>query len=565
MRNRRLVMSAVLVAAGVGLGVALIPGAARGVDPAEPPARGVAAPVTGLAQARAANVKTFSSPGDRTVRSGLPAAKSTTAGAPPARAQAAAGGNEGLEIHLGASTGTAHGLSLESRITSEDTALDVVVDWGDGKKEQATASGSTTLKHRHVYAKTGTYTVTVTVTDAAHNVRAVNSLPYVTPGSDFSPHAPTRLLDTRDGTGAPKAGVGAYSSVRVKVASRAEIPAGATAVVLNVTVTNTRTSGHVTAFPGRGYERPATSNVNYTAGQTVPNLVIVPIGEDGYVELYNGGWEPVDLIADVTGYYTRTAAGGYVPLDPVRLADTRSGTGTAEGQVAGYTSFDLQVHGSASIPAAATAVALNVTATGPKDSGHLTAYPSGRQPPSTSSVNYGAGQTVANSVIVPIGADGRISIRNGGWDATDVVVDVVGYYSPDSNAAYMPLDPARLLDTRSADWKKGPLRARTYAYLGISPGEAGIAGYVLNATVTHTRGAGFLSVSPDPNTWDQNENGSGTVPERPVSSTLNWTTGATVPNLVQASSGDHGVVDFWNQGWEDTDLIVDLFGYYETK
>ncbi|MFD3538805.1 hypothetical protein ACFWUQ_04810 [Streptomyces sp. NPDC058662] len=561
MRNRRLVMSAVLVAAGVGLGVALVPGAAQGADPAEGAARGTAAPVTGLAQARAANVRTFTSPGDRTVRSALPAARGTAV-APRA---SAAGGNQGLEIQLGASAGTAHGLSLESWITSEDTALDVVVDWGDGTQDRATASGSTTLKHRHVYARTGPYTVAVTVTDAAHNVRAVNSLPYVTPGSDFTPHAPTRLLDTRDGTGAPQGMVGAYSSARVRVAGNAGIPAGVTAVALNVTVTNTRTPGHVTVFPGRGYERPTTSNVNYTAGRTVPNLVVVPVGEDGYVELYNGGWEQVDLIADVTGYYTRTAAAGYVPLDPVRLADTRSGTGTARGPVAGYASFDLRIRGEASIPAGATAVALNVTATGPRDAGHLTAYPSGGQLPRTSNVNYEAGRTVANSVIVPIGADGKVSIRNGGWDATDVVVDVVGYYSPDSNAAYMPLAPARLLDTRSPDWRKGPLRARTYAYLGVSPDEAGIAGYVLNATVTHTRGAGFLSVSPDPNSWDENENGTGAAPERPVSSALNWTAGATVANLVQASSGDHGVVDFWNQGWDDTDLVVDIFGYYETK
>ncbi|MFD9307365.1 hypothetical protein ACFWCB_32630 [Streptomyces sp. NPDC060048] len=78
-------------------------------------------------------------------------------------------------------------------------------------------------------------------------------------------------------------------------------------------------------------------------------------------------------------------------------------------------------------------------------------------------------------------------------------------------------------------------------------------------------GAGFLSVAPDPNAWEDYDNGTAVQPERPVSSALNWTAGKTVRNLVQTSAGKNGVVDFWNQSFSDIDLLVDYFGYYESK
>ncbi|MEJ8643418.1 hypothetical protein WKI68_22480 [Streptomyces sp. MS1.HAVA.3] len=104
-----------------------------------------------------------------------------------------------------------------------------------------------------------------------------------------------------------------YSSTRVKVGGNGGIPAGITAVVLNVTVTDTRSDGHIIAFP-EGTERPTTSNVNFKAGQTVPNLVIVPVGKNGYVELANRSSMPVNLIADVTGYFSHSASSGYTPV-----------------------------------------------------------------------------------------------------------------------------------------------------------------------------------------------------------------------------------------------------------
>ncbi len=94
----------------------------------------------------------------------------------------------------------------------------------------------------------------------------------------------------------------------------------------------------------------------------------------------------------------------------------------------GQTGFDAEIAGRNGVPKGVTAVALNLTVTNPQQAGYLSAYPSGQPAPSTSSVNFSAGQTIANAVIVPVGPDGKITLRNGSGKPADVVVDVVGYY-----------------------------------------------------------------------------------------------------------------------------------------
>ncbi|MFD7838925.1 PKD domain-containing protein [Streptomyces sp. NPDC059761] len=526
-------------------------------------AKGVSTPGEDLAKLGTSGAKTFHSPKERSVRKTLPAAKGKTAPNATAQgAETAAAGNPELGLVLDASSESAHGIDVRAQVVSVAGAtLKVTYDWGDGSTDGTDAYPGQEVSLKHTYAEVGEYNVKVTVTDAANQAEVVNELPLSTLGSDFTPYAPTRLLDTRDGTGAPRGMVQAYSSAKVKIAGNGKIPAGVTAVALNVTATNTSNPGHVTVFPG-GTTRPTTSNVNFVAAQTVPNMVIVPVGKDGTVELYNGSWTPIDLIADITGYFTRTAASGYTPINPVRAVDTRSGQGAPQGQVGGRKTIGVQL-GGWYVPNNATAVALNVTVTNPREDGHLTAYPSGQQAPNTSNVNFKAKQTVANSVIVPVGADGKVNIFNGAWAGTDVIVDVVGYYSPDSSGAFMAMAPKRRLDTRS--WGEGPMYDGGYIWMPMSTQDKGITGVVLNTTVTNTKADGFLSVAPDPNSLDDYANGTKVFPPRPTASTLNWTAGTTVPNLVQASTGNTGIVDFWNQSWDTADLIIDMFGYYDTK
>ncbi|EWC59074.1 hypothetical protein UO65_5626 [Actinokineospora spheciospongiae] len=91
----------------------------------------------------------------------------------------------------------------------------------------------------------------------------------------------------------------------MKVGGSAGVPVGATAVVLNLTVTNPTLGGYPTAHAD-GTARPPVSNVNFAPGQTVSNAVIAPVGADGKVSLFANA--TTDVVVDVTGYFTAATA-----------------------------------------------------------------------------------------------------------------------------------------------------------------------------------------------------------------------------------------------------------------
>ena len=552
MPNRHFTATAVALAAGI----ALVPGLADAAGTAPTSATTATHPTDTslLLKDMSSQFKTFTSPAHALIRHTAPA---TTRGADS---------DPSLELNLTAQQSSAYSVALSTSLTS-DTNLKVTADfnWGDGTTDSKALTSPGFVDAPHTYAKLGTYTITVTLTDAQGD-SATNWVTFKTAGSDYTPYGPTRLLDTRNGTGAPVAKVRPGESAKVQVGGNGGIPADVTAVVLNVTVTDTTAAGYITAYDD-GDIRPDTSNLNYTAHSTVANQVIVQPGADGAVDLYNGGSGSVDLIADIAGYFTTNPSSGYTPLAPQRLVDTRNGTGTAKQQLAAGSSLVAQVAGADSnLPAAGiTAVALNITATGGRSAGYLTAYPDGTTTPVASNVNFTTGQTVANAVITPVGTDGRIRIYNGGAQPVSVIVDVVGYYSPTSKNAYTPFTPDRFIDTRSTTSKTPPLAGNSYTYVPISPTLHMYTTWVLNATVTDTTSTGYLTVDPDPNTWTQYQNHTAKKPTKPTASTLNWLPSQTTENLVQADDGASGIIDFWNTSTSKTDLIVDLFGTYDNS
>ncbi|MFB7124430.1 hypothetical protein [Kitasatospora sp. NPDC056273] len=564
------------MAAGVGLTSSGIAQAAAPAAAPSSPASGVA----GLDATKKLPGKTFNSSADRTVVSSKAGerAAAPTQGAPaqdaPAQNAPAAQSAANLGVDLQATAFSAHGFSLKTTLSSSETTTgNLTISWGDGTTSSYPVALTAGVANPHVdihqYKTVGAFDITVTLTSGT--VVAKNQVQVVTAGAEFTPHTPTRLLDTREGIGAAKAKVPARGTVALKIDGAAQIPNGVAAVVLNVTVTNTSGSGHISVAPSQDLAQNATtSSLNFVPGQTVPNLVVASVGPDGYVYLFNSDWAPVDLLADVTGYFTPTTASGYKSVPQTRIVDTREGIGTAQGKVPATSGFDVAVAGRNGVPSGVTAVALNLTVTNPQADGHLIAYPTGQAVPTTSNVNFTAGQTVANAVIVPVGQDGKITVRNGSWLPTDAVVDVVGYYSPASRSALVPLvSPERVLDTRETtpDRTGAPMPGRSFFALGMEGDTTSpqVEGWVLNTTVTNTAGAGFLSVDTDPNYWSAYRNGTAVVPQRPVSSTLNWTAGATVPNLAQTPGGKGGIIDFWNQSWSDADLLVDLLGFYQSN
>ncbi|WP_266628551.1 hypothetical protein [Streptomyces sp. NBC_00320] len=244
-------------------------------------------------------------------------------------------------------------------------------------------------------------------------------------GSALTPITPARFLDTRDGTGATKQRVGPGGVVTLQVAGVKGVPAsGVTAVVMNVTAVNPTEAGHVTVYPN-GQAAPGVSNLNFTAGQIVPNLVTVPV-VNGKVDLRNNSGS-VDLIADVTGYYSATGS-AFSAGSPVRLLDTREGLGARAGAVGQGGVVSLNVAGVEGVPlTGVSAVVLNVTVTNPTQDSHLIVYPHGVERPGVSNLNYRAGQTVSNLVVVPV-VDGRVTFFNNAG-SVDVIADLNGFFT----------------------------------------------------------------------------------------------------------------------------------------
>ena len=246
-------------------------------------------------------------------------------------------------------------------------------------------------------------------------------------GARYSPLVPSRLLDTRI-PGAPAPRLGPATTASLQVTGRGGVPeAGVTAVALNVTVAGSTAESFLTAWPA-GQARPLASNLNYMANQTVPNMVIVKVGEGGMVNLFNYAGS-TDVVVDVAGWYG-TEGARYRALAPTRILDTRIALGSPAAKVAEGSTLAMQVTGRGGVPAAGvSAVALNVTVTGPTALSFLTAWPHGDARPLASNLNYTANQTVPNMVIVKVGAGGMVDLFNY-LGATEVIADVAGWYGP---------------------------------------------------------------------------------------------------------------------------------------
>ncbi|WP_328781499.1 PKD domain-containing protein [Streptomyces canus] len=418
------------------------------------------------------------------------------------------------------------------------------ITFGDGSAAvTVTGSGDYTT---HTYAAAGTYTVRQQITDS--DGRTATATTKATVGPSYVVTSPKRILDTRHGTGAPQRPVGPGGVVRLKVLGAGGIPtSGVTAVTMNVTDADATASSYVTAYPD-GTGRPTASNLNFTAGRVNPNLVTVRVGSDGYVDLYNAHGD-VDLIADVQGYFTnvpRTGAhlSGLYPLTtPERDLDTRNGTGVPKGEVApGSTTTVTLRPGSSS----AVAAVLDITATGGTASGVVTVYCGSR--PSTSNLNYRAGQSVSNLVVTPV-CSGKIEIYNSGGHV-NLIADLQSLYTT-GGGPFVPTAPTRFLDTRNGTGAPaeplgadGTLTVKVAGVDGI-PADAGAV--LVNLTGVAPTTATHLTAYGD-----------GSLPNI---SNENLAAGETRPVLAVLPVGADGCIRLYNaQG--TVNVVADLEGYY---
>lgn len=255
----------------------------------------------------------------------------------------------------------------------------------------------------------------------------------------YRPLAPQRLLDTRTGLGiadGAKAPVGPGRAVTVQVTGRGGVPAsGVSAVALNVTATGAAAPGFVQVLPSAGSTvAGAASNINVLTGSTVANLVIVPVGDAGAVDVYSSGG--THAVADVVGWFTDdtnapSGSGLFVPLTPQRLLDTRSGSRPQDGA-----QLQLQPLGSAGVPTSGvSSVVLSVTAAQPISAGYVQVLPSGQGTVgSSSTLNVErSGQTVANAALATLGDGGGVTLYT--LHGTHLLADVAGWFTGTSSSA----------------------------------------------------------------------------------------------------------------------------------
>ena len=366
---------------------------------------------------------------------------------------------------------------------------------------------------------------------------------------EYEPLVPTRVLDTRTTLGDHPTPVDA-TGAHVQIAGVEGVPSDASAVVANVTVTGAVAASHLTIWPTGG-SMPETSNLNYGAGETVANLVTLPIGVDGHWSLRNNSqWAHV--VIDVVGVYRWTADDQFFGVGPFRLLDSRDGTGGHATPWGPSVQRAVQVAGVGGVPADASAVVVNLTATNVTQATHLTVWPDGVPMPLASNLNVAAGQTRPNLAIVRIGGSGKIRIFNNAG-STDVIADVVGYYAdrPNPHGKLQPIDPQRIVDSRSGigGWST-PLAATTRSF--DVAGTAGVpstaSAAVMNVTVTGPTAPSHLTLWPAGGA-------------KPLASNLNFVTNQTVPNAVISGLGSGGRVSAANNTGS-TQVIVDLFGWF---
>jgi hypothetical protein len=370
--------------------------------------------------------------------------------------------------------------------------------------------------------------------------------------------SPSRILDTRTGVGAIKAAVASGREAVLQVAGLPAVPAGASAVVLNVTVTAPTAAGYVTVYPD-GSPRPQTSNLNFVQKQTVPTLVVVGVLSSGRVRFFNGSPGSVQLIADVSGYYTGANApsgqGAFGTVPPRRLLDTRAAAAVPpRSPIAAKGSVAFPVTGNG-VPPGVSAVVLNVTVTAPITTGYITASPSGGSLPTASNLNFVAGQTVPNLVVVPVGSDGKVSLFNGSSGTVHLLADISGYFlagDPVTAGTLGALAPVRLLDSRVGNGGPAtalaPYQSRAVSVRGRGGVPlSGTGTVILNVTVIAPVAAGWLTVFG--------------AAVRPGVSNLNFSKGQTVPNLVLTQVSTAGTVTFYNGSAGTVQILADVSGY----
>ena len=253
-------------------------------------------------------------------------------------------------------------------------------------------------------------------------------------GATYTPVSPARILDSR-----ASLQVGPYATPfaanvprQVPVWTHGGIPATATAVTGNLTVTGQTAAGYLT-LSNLNTSNPATSTLNFPLGDTRANGVSVALTGTGSLwAVYKApAGKTANVIFDVTGYYVPGTSGlHFFPLNPGRALDGRPAFNIGlPGVFNANVSRTLDVDGHLGVPVGAAAITGNLTVTGQTQAGYAAMTPNPDNNPSTSTLNFPLGDTRANGVTVRLNGSGFTSlVYKASSAATYLILDVTGYF-----------------------------------------------------------------------------------------------------------------------------------------
>ncbi|MEO3936147.1 hypothetical protein V3N99_05225 [Dermatophilaceae bacterium Soc4.6] len=392
----------------------------------------------------------------------------------------------------------------------------------------------------------------LTLTTTAGTAQADPAIP-----GTYNTVRPTRLLDTRAGLGTTKMPLAAGGTLSFDAVSGLPGPVGS--VALTVTVVRPAGGGFLTVYP-TGVTRPLASTINFVPTRTLVNSTVVPVGTGGNVSVYNGSNGTVEVIADITGWWTAGTvdpgtAGAVNTISPARLYDSRISPGVpARARV----TTKVPVLGHGGVPSSnVSAVVVNVTVTSPKAAGYLTGGSEAPQAGSllTATLSFQAGATRGNMAVLPLNPDGTVAIYNGSSGTSHIVVDVMGYFNdgpPAADGALVPTTVYRAADTRRES--AGPIPALTTRTIQLLPNDGTaliFKALAVNITVTRPQSAGFITA------WD------GATPLPPTANN-SFRFGEDAASATLVPINPDGTITVYNGSFGTLDVVVDVSGFVLT-
>jgi cell wall-associated NlpC family hydrolase len=349
-------------------------------------------------------------------------------------------------------------------------------------------------------------------------------------GLYYHPILPIRVMDSRKNNNATVFNASRIQTIQVAHGLNVDgLPIDAAAVTGNLTIVKPSAAGFVSVLAGGLLKSrdPAPATIIFEAGETRANGLTVKVNYGKMdVEYFSStGSGTVDIIFDVTGYYSADPGSTYIPLNTFRALDSRRTSSFTSGQAQTFPLVSWFTANGMNYPANVTAVTGNLTVTRQTAAGFVSIAPGGTLAggATTSTINFPKGVNIANGVTVTP-QNGKLDIiyvSSSGTGQCDVIFDITGYFVyGDSGSTYIPFVTLRALDTYSKG-NDAALKSRSglsfdlgkgiYDQIQYSP--LNMTAVTGNVSILKPMNYGYLAVCP----------GGTPLDVLPTTSTLNFT------------------------------------------